>query len=144
MTYRTRSPEKKVLGLKTKESEMKALKYLLTPAYIMWFTGFLGMVSALVILGCQAIEAPKSFNERLAYGYASVAASRNTAASMVERGRITKDEGKKVQALADQARAALELSKGLFDKGDLRGAEGQLNLALTVLTQLEAYLKGQS
>jgi hypothetical protein len=95
----------------------------------------------LALAACAAIEAPKTFNERLAYGYASVAASRNTAASMVERGRISKDEGKKVQALADQARAALELSKGLFDKGDLRGAEGQLQLALTVLTQLEAYLK---
>jgi hypothetical protein len=95
----------------------------------------------LALAACAAIEAPKTFNERLAYGYASVAASRNTAASMVERGRISQDEGKKVQALADQARAALELSKGLFDKGDLRGAEGQLQLALTVLTQLEAYLK---
>jgi hypothetical protein len=98
----------------------------------------------LALVACAAIEAPKTFNERLAYGYASVAASRNTAASMLERGRISKEEGKQVQALADQARASLDIAKGLAGKGDIKGAEGQLQLALTVLTQLEAYLKGKS
>jgi hypothetical protein len=43
----------------------------------------------LALAACAAIEAPKTFNERLAYGYASVAASRNTAASMLERQRIS-------------------------------------------------------
>jgi hypothetical protein len=97
----------------------------------------------LALVACTSLEAPKSFNERLAYGYASVAASRNTAASMLERGRISKVEGKQVQALADQARASLDIAKGLAGKGDTQGAEGQLQLALTVLTQLEAYLKGK-
>jgi ABC-type branched-subunit amino acid transport system ATPase component len=98
----------------------------------------------LALVACAAIEAPKSFNDRLAYGYASVAASRNTAASMLERGRITKDEAKQVQALADQSRAGLDIARGMAGKGDIKGAEGQLQLALTVLTQVEAYLKGKS
>jgi hypothetical protein len=50
MTYGTRSPEKKVLGLKNR---MEAIKHLITPAYIIWWTGFIGMVSALVILARQ-------------------------------------------------------------------------------------------
>lgn len=99
----------------------------------------------LLLLGaaCASIEAPKSFNDRLAYGYASVAASRNTAASMLERGRISKDEGRQVQALADRARTGLDLARGFAGKGDTKTAEGQLALALSVLTQLETYLKGK-
>ena len=96
----------------------------------------------LTLVACVSMEAPRSFNERLAYGYGTLAAMRNTAASMLERGRITKEDGKKVQALADQARAALDVAQGVQDK-DIKTAEDQLQLALTVLTQLEAFLKAK-
>lgn len=102
-----------------------------------WFLPLLGLLLA----ACVAMEAPRSFNERLAYGYASVAASADTAASMVERGRLTKEQGKQALSLVDQATAALDLSRAAYSKGDISTAQGQLDLALTVLTRLEAFLK---
>ena len=100
-------------------------------------------LAILLLAACVAMEAPKSFNDKLAYGYASVAASRNTAASLLERGRITKAQAVQVQALADQARTGLDLARGTAAKGDAKTADGQLELALSVLTRLEAYLQAQ-
>ena len=102
---------------------------------------FCAWIGMMLLAACVALEAPKSFNDRLAYGYASVAASAETAASMVERGRLTKEQGKQALSLVDQATAALDLSRAASGRGDIGTAEGQLSLALTVLTRLEAYLK---
>lgn len=102
---------------------------------------FVLFLSTLLLSACVSLEAPKSFNERLAYGYASVAASRATATAMLERGRITVADARNAQALADQSRTALDIARGAFTSGDLSTAESQLNLALSVLTSLEAFLK---
>lgn len=101
------------------------------------------ILGAFLLAACVSMESPKSLNERIAYGYASVAASRNTAASMLERGRITKEEGKHVQNLADQARAGLDVARTMAGKGDTQGAQKNLQLALDVLVGLETYLKGK-
>lgn len=118
---------------------MKTLKNLAALALI------LGAVATLLIVlpGCVSMEAPKSFNDRLAYGYASVAAVRDTAASLLERKRISIEDAKQVQALADQARTALDLARGNALKGDLKTAEGQLTLALDVLTRVETFLRAK-
>ena len=97
----------------------------------------------LLLAACVAMEAPKTFNERLAYGYASVAAAADTASSMVERGRLTKEQGRQALSLVDQARTALDASGAFYAKGDIGTAQGQLELALSVLVQLESYLKAQ-
>jgi hypothetical protein len=89
---------------------------------------------------CVSMEAPKSFNDRLAYAYSSVAATRNTTAALLERKRISKADAIQIQALADQARTGLDLSRGTAASGDLATAQGQLQLALDVLTKIEAYL----
>lgn len=107
------------------------------------FTKFAVALLVLALAACVSMETPKSMNERIAYGYASVAAARNTAASMLDRGRITVEDAKKAQALADQSRAALDIARGASIKGDMKTAQGQLDLALTVLTSLETFLKAQ-
>lgn len=94
----------------------------------------------LMLAACVSLEAPKSFNDKLAYGYGSVSATRNTAAALLERKRISKDDAIQVQALADQARTGLDAARGTASSGDLATAQGQLQLALDVLTKLEAYL----
>jgi hypothetical protein len=94
-----------------------------------------------MIPGCVSLEAPKSFNERLAYAYGGVSASRATAGALLERGRISVDEARNAQALADQSRTALDLARGAAGQGDMSTANGQLELALTVLTSLEKFLK---
>jgi hypothetical protein len=106
---------------------------------------YLGLIALILgLASCASIESPKSINERLAYAYGSVAASRNTAASMLERGRITKAEGKQAQTLADQARTSLDLARAMLAKGDTQGAQNNLQLALDVLIGLETFLKGKS
>jgi hypothetical protein len=119
----------------------KRLEYLSRAAVVAVAVALLAGLWAMV--GCVSMEAPKTFNERLAYGYASVATARNTAASMLERKRISKESAVQVQALADQARTGLDLARGTAGKGDILTAEGQLTLALDVLTRLEAYLRTQ-
>jgi hypothetical protein len=104
---------------------------------------FVAFLAALLLAACVSMEAPKSFNERLAYGYAGVSASRATAAAMLDRGRISVAEAREAQALADQSRTALDLARGTYSSGDIKTAEGQLQLALTVLTSLEGYLKSK-
>ena len=94
-----------------------------------------------ILPGCVSMEAPKTFSDRLAYGYASVAASRNSAAAMLERKRISKEEAGQIQSTADQARTALDLARATAGKGDVSTAQKQLDLALAVLTALEARLK---
>ena len=98
---------------------------------------------AVLLTSCVSMEAPKSFNEKLAYAYAGVASTRSTAASMLERKRISVEEARQMQAGADKARAALDLARGAQISGDMTTAQGQLDLAMTVLTQLEAYLKAR-
>lgn len=118
---------------------MRTLKFLSYAALLTLAAAFI----VATLPGCVSLEAPKSFNEKLAYGYASVAASRATAASMLERKRITVEEAQKAQALANQSRTALDLAKGTYATGDVSTAQGQLDLALTVVTNLEAFLKGK-
>jgi hypothetical protein len=101
----------------------------------------LAVIAASMIPGCVSLEAPKSFNERLAYAYGGVSASRATAGALLERGRISVDEARNAQALADQSRTALDLARGAAGRGDMTTADGQLQLALTVLTSLEKFLK---
>ena len=101
----------------------------------------LGLALMVAVFGCVSMETPKTFNERLAYGYASVAASRNTAAGLLERKRITAQQGKEVQALADNARTLLDGARATMGKGDVKTAEGQLQLALDLLIALETKLK---
>lgn len=93
------------------------------------------------IPGCTTLEAPKTFNERLAYGYVSVAAARNTTVGLLERKRISKPEAAQIQELANQSRAALDLARATYSSGDISTAQGQLDLAISVLGRLEAYLQ---
>ena len=102
---------------------------------------WIAVVLLAIHAGCVSLEAPKTFNDKLAYGYASLTASRSTATDLLQRQRIAKDEAVQIQALADQTRSGLDLARGTALKGDMVSAQGQLDLALSVLTQLEAYLK---
>lgn len=110
---------------------------------------------AVILTACVSLEAAKSFKDRLAYGYETVAATRNTAAALLDRKRISKDDATQVQVVADQARGCLDLASGKTDPEaallcqavaatqvtfDIGAPDGQLLLALDVLTKLEAYL----
>lgn len=110
--------------------------------FLGWTAVLLAVGAILICLpGCTTMEAPKTFNDRVAYGYASIAAARNTAAGMIERKRLTKAQAVEVQKLADNARGLLDAARATYAGGDIKTAEGQLALALDILTALETRLK---
>ena len=61
-----------------------------------------------LLAGCAALglEAPQTFNEKLAVGYSTVTAVRAAAATFVSSGKLSPDDAQNVQTQADTARAA--------------------------------------
>jgi hypothetical protein len=92
------------------------------------------------MVGCATITAAKSFDQRVAYGLASITAARTTAENLLERKRITPRQAQDMQDLADQARSGVNLARATAGK-DIGKAEDQLRLALAVLTELEKKLQ---
>lgn len=98
-----------------------------------------------LLVGCAQLGlAPaKSFDDRVAYAYTSVASVRQSTANALNAGLIKVEDAKQVQALADQARAGLDASRGAWVVGDTKTALGRLELANSVLTQLAVYLQAR-
>lgn len=108
-----------------------------------WLT-LIGIVVATTLLGaCKAFVEPETLEQRLAYAYGTHTAVLNTAASGVALGELTPEEGESVLALADRALLILDSARFALNAGDPRTAEGQLRLALGVLTELQDYLRRQ-
>jgi len=104
---------------------------------------YLLLALAALVGACATLTAPRNVDDSIAYGYSQVAAARGTAAALLDRGAITAADARRAQVQADQARAALDAARAARGAGDLDGAQGQLTLALSILTQLETYLKAQ-
>lgn len=104
-----------------------------------WFGAAL-IAAAFAIAACASIEPPRNVQDGLAYSYASVASARNTAASLLQSGRINVEDAKKVQAIADDARALLDASRLALTTGDQVSAQQKLQLAQALLAQISEYL----
>lgn len=100
--------------------------------------GFIFLLAGCAQLGLQPA---KSFDDRVAYGYSTVTSVRNSTANALNAGLIKVEDAKQVQALADQARAGLDASRGAWVVGDTKTALGRLELANAVLTNLAVYLQ---
>ena len=92
----------------------------------------------LLLAACASITAPQTFEQRLAYGYGSVTAVRQTATDLLVRDRITVAQAEYVQEKANQARTYLDLAQGSPDPGQ---AQDNLQLALTILIAIESTLR---
>lgn len=95
-----------------------------------------------VLTACAALGFPtaETFNQKLAVGYGTVTAIRNSAATLVAAGKITPDDAQNVQTQADTARSALDLARTAYKAGDTAGAATKLDTTATVLRALQAYL----
>lgn len=98
----------------------------------------------LLLTACAALTPPKSLDQRIAFAYGVHTAVQSAAASSLDAHEITSKEAEQVLALADKSRQILDGAKLAAGVGDLKSAEGQLQLATTVLLQLQAHLRGQS
>lgn len=96
--------------------------------------GLLLFVAACAQLG---LTAPKSFEEKLAVGYATVTQVRTSAATLVTARKISPDDAQNVQAQADNARTGLDIARRL---GAVSG-DAKLVQVMAGLSLLTDYLK---
>lgn len=94
---------------------------------------------AVFLSGCGSLQlaAPRSFDDRLAYTHGSVTATMISCTQLLERQRLTHEQGRKCQTLTDQATAALAMARGSTDP---QTGQHWLTLATNLLTQLETML----
>lgn len=100
----------------------------------------------LILTACASLGlAPaSSFEERLAYAVSQNAAVRETAAVSVERNEIAVEDAKRVLKITDEVRTALDAARLAAGAGDVSTAEGRLQLATSILVNLQAYLRSRA
>ena len=108
----------------------------------------LAIIPLLLILtaACTSLGlAPaSSFEERLAYAVSQNAAVREAAAVSVERKELSVDDARRVLKITDEVRTALDGARLAAGAGDVSTAEGRLQLATSILVNLQAYLRSRA
>lgn len=99
----------------------------------------------LLVAGCATIGlAPAtSFDERLAYAVSQNAAVRQAAANALDAGEIQLQDAQFVLKTTDESRTLLDAAKVASGAGDISTAEGRLSVAVTVLANLQTYLRSK-
>lgn len=85
------------------------------------------------------IAAPETFNQKLAVGYITVTAVRETATKLVVAKKLNPDDAQNVQNQADTARAGLDVARDMF-KATPVVADNKLTSVTTALRALQTYL----
>lgn len=100
----------------------------------------------LILTACTSLGlAPAStFEERLAYAVSQNAAVREAAAVSVERNELSVDDAKRVLKITDEVRTALDAARLAAGAGDVSTAEGRLQLATSILVNLQAFLRSRA
>jgi hypothetical protein len=98
----------------------------------------------LLIAGCSLFDIqPQNINERLAIAYNLLTSVQESAANSLNAGDLSADEGEQVLMLADESRVLLDATRVALSGGDTSTAEGKLNLSMSLLSQLQIYLRSQ-
>lgn len=105
------------------------------------YAAYAALLTVLVACAPLGLITPKSFSERLAYGYSQTTALRNVAANALNSGSMASEDGQYVLEVTDRTRTLLDAAKVTAEAGDPSTAEGRLTLAIGVLQQLSAYLE---
>lgn len=93
-----------------------------------------------LLFGC-AIETPKTFNDRVGYALGIHTSVLNTTTRALEFGEITADEAENVAGIADNARGLIDAARTAWAAGDQAGADQNITVALSLLRQLQDYLR---
>lgn len=107
-------------------------------AWAILITAVVG-VAQLPACASLSVASPQSTSEKVAYGYATLATVRTTAAQLLTSNTIKVADAKNVQALADQARIFLDGANSTLTS-DPSTAQAKLQLATSILTQLQTFL----
>ena len=100
----------------------------------------------LILTACASIGlAPaSSFEERLAYAVSQNAAVRSAAAVSLENRELSLEDAQRVLKITDEVRTALDAARLAAGAGDVSTAEGRLQLATSILVNLQAYLRARA
>lgn len=100
----------------------------------------------MLIAGCAQLGlAPAaSLSDRIAYAYGTHTAVLQATTSSLEAGDIGSEDAARVLKVADESRKALDAARLAVGSGDISTAEGRLQLATALLTELQTYLRRKS
>lgn len=101
----------------------------------------LPLLVLLVACGTLGLPQASSFNQRLAYAYGTHTAVQASAASSLDAKEISSEDAQRVLTVADESRKGLDAARIAFNAGDASTAEGRLQLATALLTELQTYLR---
>jgi hypothetical protein len=95
-----------------------------------------------LLAGCASLgmPTPKSYTERLASGYSSVASVRTSATILLNGGVIGSSDAENIQKQADVAREGLDVARSLTGAA----AETKLDATLLALQAAQNYLCAKS
>lgn len=111
---------------------MKTMRFL-----ILCFT-----VSFLPACANLGIPDATTFNQKLAVGYATVTAVRDTATKLVTAQRISVKDAQNVLEQTDNARTGLDVARSMYREGQKISADNKLESINVALRALQTYLAG--
>lgn len=109
-------------------------------SYGAFYALIFAMLTACSTLGVQA---PKTFNERLAAAYTTVTAARDTTATLLSANKISAVDAKNAQEQLDTARTGLDLARQIH-ASDPAGAQTRLDAIVVGLATLQAFLQSRT
>jgi hypothetical protein len=97
------------------------------------------LLSVLLMSGCQTLNNPTTFNEKVSTGYASLAAVRSTTTDLLIAKRIDVTTAVNIQMQADNVRSALDTARIVYKDNNSLGAT-DLDKALATILTLQSTL----
>lgn len=99
------------------------------------------MIAAALVACGTLLVSPQSFSEKLALGYATHTAVLTAATNALNAHEISSADAEQVLKIATESRRVLDGAKLASEAGDVKTAEGRLALGMSVLVQLQAFLR---
>lgn len=109
-------------------------------SYSAFYALIFAMLTACATLGVQA---PKTFNEKLAAAYSTVTAARDTTATLLTSSKLSAADAQNVQQQLDNARTGLDLARQIHATNPA-GGDAKLDAIVVGLTALQAYLQSHT
>lgn len=104
------------------------------------------VLSLFLLTACSVLglTAPKGFDQQLAEAYGVHTAVLQAATTAVSTHAISPEEATQINTQALSARTMLDAAKAAETAGNTKGANTDLQLAVTALTALQTYLNSRN
>jgi hypothetical protein len=101
------------------------------------------LVVAVLVSACAGLglQQPGGFNDKLGYAYGNHTSVIQAATNALNANEITSEDAEHVLKLGEESKQVLDAARVAYNAGDIATAEGRLQLATIVLTELQTYLR---